>query len=217
MCSGQPPCCPGEGNATNEPAWPAAMTPHDDGPTLQTYVETRFNLLTESLKDLAAAQSGALGAAIEGLKSTQQAADLRYQQRFEAQSNAVTAALQAATEATQAALMAVKEQTKSAFEASEKAIEKSDANAEKWRANANEWRQAMVDRESRFASRAETETEFRALRTEIAGLKESRDVGSGRGAGVQTVKDDTRNYLMAGVSILFFLLALATFIYARFN
>jgi len=67
--------------------------------------------------------------------------------------------------------------------ASEKSIDKADANAEKWRANANEWRAAMVDREQRFASRLETDAEFRTLRIELTSLKETRSLLLGRGAG----------------------------------
>lgn len=100
----------------------------------------------------------------------------RHEQRFSDSEKAVAAAL-----------AAVKEQTKASFEASEKAIVKSDVNAEKWRENANEWRSAMMDRESRFAQREGTDNEFRSIRTELASLKESRDVGSGKTANMGTV------------------------------
>ncbi len=91
------------------------------------------------------------------------------------------------------------------FAASENAISKADLNLEKWRANANEWRSAMVDREARFASRVETEAEFRALRTEIASLKESRSTDRGRSAGGQALW----SALLAVAAIL---IALATLV-----
>lgn len=60
-----------------------------------------------------------------------QEADRRYEQRFELQDKAVTAALAAAKEAVSIAA----------------------DNADKWRANANEWRTAMDDRERQFLSK----------------------------------------------------------------
>ena len=60
-----------------------------------------------------------------------QEADRRYEQRFELQDKAVTAALSAAKEAVSIAA----------------------DNADKWRANANEWRTAMDDRERQFLSK----------------------------------------------------------------
>jgi len=61
-----------------------------------------------------------------------EAADRRYEDRFNAQEKAVNAALAAA----------------------EKAVETAEHNAEKWRANANEWRSAMTDRERQFLSKS---------------------------------------------------------------
>jgi hypothetical protein len=89
----------------------------------------------------------------------------------------------AADRARDTALAAQKELTAAAFDASEKAIARADVNAEKWRQNANEWRASMLDRENRFASRIEVETEIKALRAEIAGLRESRAEGGGRSLG----------------------------------
>ncbi len=59
------------------------------------------------------------------------AADKRYDQRFNAQEKAVNSALAAA----------------------EKAVAVAETNAEKWRTNANEWRSAMNDRERNFLSK----------------------------------------------------------------
>lgn len=98
--------------------------------------------------------------------------DRLYDTRFSASKTAVDAALAAQEKATNAA-----------FAASEKAILKADANAEKWRENANEWRASMLDREVKFASRPEMDAEMKALRAEIAGLRESRATGAGRSSG----------------------------------
>lgn len=88
--------------------------------------------------------------------------DRRYEQRFEAQEKAVTAAL------TSAAL----------------AVERAEINAEKWRANANEWRAAMTDREKQFMSRDQADSKFDALDKRIAGLEKSRSSSEGRSGGL---------------------------------
>lgn len=93
----------------------------------------------------------------------------------------------AAETAVNAALAAQKELTSAAFAASEKAIQKAEANAAKWQDNANEWRGSMKDREMQFAPRLEVEGEFRALRAEISALRSSRDEGSGRRLGGQSL------------------------------
>lgn len=84
-------------------------------------------------------------------------------QRFTDTEKAVSAALDAAEKAVAAALAS-----------SEKATEKAEKNAQDWRSQANEWRGSMTDREFRFASKDEMTAEFKAIRAEIAGLRESR-------------------------------------------
>jgi hypothetical protein len=131
--------------------------------------------------------------ALAHVKGLIEANDKGYAQRFKEQKDAVDAAL-----------TAVKEQTKASFASSEKAIEKAETNAEKWRQNANEWRAAMVDRENRFASRLEAENEFKNIRKELADLRSSRDIGSGRGAGASALW----GYIAAAIAILIALLSL---------
>ncbi len=93
------------------------------------------------------------------------------------------------------------------FAAGEKAIAKSDINSDKWRENANEWRGAMMDREAKFASRQDIESEFKSVRVELASLRESRSEGAGRSAGV--------HYLWAaGVAAVGALLGLVSIVVA---
>jgi hypothetical protein len=89
--------------------------------------------------------------------------------------------------AVQAALAAAEKAVAAALAAAEKAREQAENNSEKWRQNANEWREAMNDREVKFAMKPEVEGEFRSIRMEISGLKQSRDVGVGRSAVLATV------------------------------
>jgi len=103
-----------------------------------------------------------------------------------------------------AALKSAETLTNAAFAASEKAIVKSDVNSEKWRENANEWRAAMMDRESKFAPRAEMETEFKSLRAEVQGLRESRS----EGVGGKQQATDLRAWIVAGIAIIGFLFML---------
>lgn len=125
-----------------------------------------------------------------------------FDQRLVDQDKAVQAALAAAEKAVSAALVAA-----------ERAREAAEANSEKWRQNANEWRAAMQDREARFASRVEIESELRALdqkitnnRSEIDAVKLSATKVAGAGVGAEK--------LWAGlVGMIFLLLAL----YAAFH
>lgn len=88
--------------------------------------------------------------------------DRRYEQRFEAQEKAVTAALASAA----------------------LAVDRAEVNAERWRNNANEWRAAMTDREKNFMSRDQADSQFDALEKQITDLKRSRDASEGRMGGI---------------------------------
>ncbi len=125
--------------------------------------------------------------------------DRLYDTRFKASTTAVDAALAAQEKATAAA-----------FLASEKAILKADANAEKWRENANEWRASMLDREIKFAARTEMEAELKAIRSEVAGLRESRDVNSGKSEGTSA----SWAILLGAVTLLSGMLGIAGVLYA---
>jgi hypothetical protein len=134
---------------------------------------------------------------IAGVRLSIAEKDALYTDRDTARQKAVEAALKAAQTAVDAA-----------FAAGEKASSKSDVNAEKWRENANEWRAAMMDRETKFASRAETDNEFRSLRTELAGLKETRAEGTGE----RRRQGDTRALWLAGVATIGHRVTLLTFV-----
>lgn len=106
------------------------------------------------------------------LTASDAAAELRNEQRFTAQQQAIKDALISQKEAVAAALVAA-----------EKAVLVAENNAEKWRANANEWRASMLDREAKFASRLEMDAKFEGLTTAIQTLKESRAEGAGEKGG----------------------------------
>jgi hypothetical protein len=121
--------------------------------TVDTLKDHLTSLITETEKRLTAADESAQKA---------------NQQRFDSQQQGVKDALTAQKEAVAAALVAA-----------EKAVLVAETNAEKWRMNANEWRGSMLDRETKFAMRTEVEAELKGIRTEIAGLRETRAEGIG--------------------------------------
>jgi len=110
----------------------------EDGPSLATYVETRFNLLTEQVKD-AQAQS-----------------DKRYEQRWEASRAAVDAAFSAQKEAINAALAAA-----------DRAVAKAEAAAEKRFEGVNEFRQTLADQQRTLIPRGEVIVMVRAIEEKL--------------------------------------------------
>lgn len=125
-----------------------------------------------NLRELTAELDGMrreFAARFDGIVKVMDERDKLYKERAEGSKTAVDAALKAADTFNSANSMA-----------SEKAVTKSELNAEKWRDNANEWRGAMIDRESKFASRVEVDNEIRNMAKEIASLRETRSEGTGK-------------------------------------
>ncbi len=76
-------------------------------------------------------QQGRLVQIADEMNSRFASSDLRYQQRYDAQSEALTAAFEAQQKATSAALAAAKEAVQTALAASEKAVNKAEATTSK--------------------------------------------------------------------------------------
>jgi chromosome segregation ATPase len=139
--------------------------------------------------------------------------DRRYEQRFAAQDQAVTAALAAQEKAVAAALAAQEKATAAAFASSERAIDKAENAQTEYNVRSNEFRGQLDDQaklllprsefdrsladvvgkveqlRSSFDERLEAQRriydeKIAGLGKEIAGLRESRSEGSGRGAGL---------------------------------
>lgn len=104
------------------------------------------------------------------------AAELRNEQRFNAQQQAIKDALTSQKEAVAAALVAA-----------EKAVLVAETNAEKWRGAANEWRGAMNDRERTLMPRAEAEATSRSNSDKIDALASRIDKNEGRTGGLLTI------------------------------
>ena len=103
----------------------------ETGPPLREYVETRFNLLVEDIAGKLTAQNDALINFVNNVKESLAATDLRYQQRFESQSDALAAAFLAQQTAMKTALDAAKEAVNAALAAADRAVSKTELSADK--------------------------------------------------------------------------------------
>lgn len=182
-----------------------------DGPTLSTYVETRFNLLQETVRESAAAQTTALASSIDQLKQSIAAADLRYQQRFDAQADALAAAFSAAKEAVNAALAGA-----------DRAVLKAELAADKRFEALNELRQMLNDTLKILMTRSEVMQMVGAAVEKIEATGKRLDlldarmnIVAGEASGSRRSKDDLRVWIGVGISIILLGLAAATFIIAR--
>lgn len=123
----------------------------------------------------------------EHLEALAEEREARYTERAEAADKAVQAALAAAKEAVQAALMAAKE-----------AAEANAIALKEYKQGANEWRATVTDITARMPTRIEVEKTFNVLTEKINDLRDSRNVGTGKSAGLK----DGWAYLIAGVGLI---------------
>lgn len=103
---------------------------------------------------------------IDHLQQVMDERDRQYAQRFEAQQQALNAALQAAKEAVANALSAAKEAVTKAEEASNKRFD-----------SVNEFRQTLTDQASTFMSKAEADARLKAVEDDISRIA-SRSEGA---------------------------------------
>ena len=116
--------------------------------------------------------------------------DLRYQQRFDAQTKALDAAFLSSQTAVSAALLAAKE-----------AVAAAEINNQRWREAANEWRAAMTDRERNFA----TVEALHSLAETVDKIEKKQDQESGNQEGGRTKISDLRATLgmyIAGATLV---------------
>lgn len=203
---------------------PSPDGPTHDSPSLSTYLETRLNLLTEQIKDSAAAQASALGSSIEAMKQALTAADLRYQQRFAAQGEALQAAFLSQQVAMKTALEAAKEAVNAALAAADRAVLKAELAADKRFEALNELRQMLNDTMKILMTRTEVHQmvgavaeKGEALSKRVDGIEGRLNLQAGEASGNRRTKDDTRAYVAVGISLVLVALAIATFFIARMN
>lgn len=109
---------------------------------------------------------------IAHLKELLNAADKRYEQRFNAQETAVAAGLNAQEKAIAAALSAAKE-----------AVTKAEIAAEKRLDSVNEFRGQLRDQQATFISKAEAEQRLLALSEKLNSLQQRVDKNEGKNSG----------------------------------
>jgi hypothetical protein len=198
-----------------------------DGPTLAEYIETRFNLLIESVKLQASQHDAALLATVEASKlaaqairlameASQAATDLRYQQRFEAQSDALAAAFLSQQTAMQTAFTVAEKAVQAALAAADRAVSKAELAADKRFEALNELREMLTTALANLMTRAEAEQRFTAVSEKMEATAKHIDsvelrlnTIAGETAGGRHAKDDTRGLWAIGISIGALLLQLA--------
>jgi hypothetical protein len=163
--------------------------PERSGPSLEQYVETRLNLLTETVNAIAAAQKETLGVALAHLKeaasSASAATDLRYQQRFEAQTDALAAAFASQQMAMTIAFGVAEKAVQAALAAADRAVSKAELAADKRFESVNEFRKTLDDQQRTLMPRPEVNVMFGGLTDKYSGLKEQLDKLVNERAGIK--------------------------------
>jgi hypothetical protein len=194
------------------------------GPSLETYVETRFNLLVESIKDKTQAQDDAFRAFAEAAKTaadalkaaydaSQVATDLRYQQRFEAQGDALAAAFLSQQKAMETALQAAKEAVQAALAAADRAVAKAETAADKRFEALNELRQMLNDMVATLMTRVEAINRFEAMGLRIEAAEGRLNRMDGGSLGHREATTSTRSNLSVIVAIIASLIAVGGLIW----
>lgn len=158
--------------------------PKPDGPTLETYIETRLNLHTEALREHVTAFREAIDAVKATLEAAQVASDLRYQQRFDAQSDALNAAFVSQQTAMSTALVTAEKAVAAALAAQERAVTKAELASEKRFEGVNEFRETLADQQRTLMPRAEVEVIIKAMNEKLALLQNVNTAAAGERRGV---------------------------------
>jgi len=155
------------------------------GPSLEQYIETRLNLLTEAFKDHVEAQRLAVAALKAVMEAAQLAADLRYQQRFDAQSDALSAAFASQQTAMSTALVTAEKAVLVAQAAADRAVLKAEVASDKRFESVNEFRKTLADQQGTFMPRAEADVAHRALNEKLAGILKTVDAFTSERVGIR--------------------------------
>jgi DNA-binding SARP family transcriptional activator len=134
-----------------------------------------------------AATLDALVERVNALRTLIDERDVRYNQRFQAQQEALTAALSAAKEAVAAALLAA-----------DRAVSKAELAAEKRFESVNEFRGALSDQTAKLLPRVEADARFSNLEEKINRLDKA---DAGRSGG-EIVKDNSGRVILLIIGIV---------------
>jgi hypothetical protein len=201
-----------------------------DNISAREYAEVRFNLLTETLREHRATNSEALLALADATKlaalavkaaadASATAQDLRYQQRFEAQSDALAAAFASQQQAMTVAFTVAEKAVAAALAAADRAVSKSELAADKRFEALNELRQMLNDMVASLLPRVEAMQLFKALEDKIgaavARIKSNEDrlnLTTGEDTGDRRTKADIRLLIGLGITLMLAALTIIGFI-----
>jgi hypothetical protein len=149
-----------------------------DGPSLQDYIETRFNLLADAVRDaershreellrFAQEAKDAASALRHFVELGREETDLRYQQRFEAQSAALAAAFLSQQTAMQTAFQVAEKAVQAALAAADRAVSKAELAGDKRFEALNELRQMLNDMVATLITRQEAIQRFDAVAEKV--------------------------------------------------
>jgi hypothetical protein len=201
-----------------------------DNISAREYAEVRFNLLTETLREHRATNSEALLALADATKlaalavkaaadASATAQDLRYQQRFEAQSDALAAAFASQQQAMTVAFTVAEKAVAAALAAADRAVSKSELAADKRFEALNELRQMLNDMVASLLPRVEAMQLFKALEDKIGAammrIKTAEDrlnLTTGEDTGDRRTKSDIRLLIGLGITLVLAALTVIGFI-----
>jgi hypothetical protein len=132
--------------------------------------------------------------------------DLRYQQRYDAQTKALDAAFLAQQAAVQAALLAQEKAVATALLAADRAVTKAEIATEKRIEGLNELRGIVQDVGALQMPRSEAEQRLSAVSEKIDELKTGANLGQGRTAGTTALI----GYLIAAAAVVVAIVSLIT-------
>jgi len=134
-----------------------ADAPEPHGPTLRTYVETRFNLLMESVQH------------------SMEEMELRHQQRFEASEKAIALGFSGQKLAVDAAFAAQREAITAALAAADRAVTKAELATEKRFESVNEFRGTLDNQQRTLIPRSEVDVLVKGLEEKISNVTKVTD------------------------------------------
>ena len=211
-------------------AFRAVTAPTADGPSLQDYVETRFDLLSDSVKTQMQSQSDSVQTIVEtsriaaiaikaASEAAQAATDLRYQQRFEAQSDALAAAFLSQQTAMQTAFVVAEKAVQAALAAADRAVSKAELAADKRFEALNELRNMLNETLTTLMTRGEATLSFAVVsekeetnRRGIAALDARLNTIVGEAAGGQRGRENLKGWIMAAVAVITVAILIAGFL-----
>lgn len=110
--------------------------------------------------------------------------DVRYQQRFDASQQALSAAMVASEKAINSAMVASEKAINAALMSAAQAVQKAETASENRFSSVNEFRAQLADQTATFIPRIEAETRFVSISEKLDALSSRIDKSEGSGQGL---------------------------------